>query len=59
MFIMGLHIKPFQFEYIINILNNRMAFNPFNLFKGNPKVVELINNNQPIELLLAEDPFVS
>jgi len=36
-----------------------MAFNPFNLFKGNPKVLELINSDSPLEQLLMEDAFVS
>lgn len=31
-----------------------MAFNPFNLFKGNPKVLELMAKNEPIDLLLME-----
>ena len=29
-----------------------MAFNPFNLFKGNPKVLELMSKNEPLEALL-------
>lgn len=31
-----------------------MAFNPFNLFKGNPKVLELMSNQKGIEELLVE-----
>jgi hypothetical protein len=36
-----------------------MAFNPFNLFKGNPRVLELMAKNEELELLLIEDAFVS
>lgn len=36
-----------------------MAFNPFNLFKGNPKVLEFMNKNSQLEVLLMEEAFVS
>jgi hypothetical protein len=36
-----------------------MAFNPFNLFKGNPKVLELMNSNRNLDELLLEEAFVS
>ncbi len=36
-----------------------MAFNPFNLFKGNPKVLELMGKNESLETLLMEESFVS
>lgn len=36
-----------------------MAFNPFNLFKGNPKVIEMMGKDEPLKLLLMEDAFVS
>jgi hypothetical protein len=36
-----------------------MAFNPFNLFKGNPRVLELMSADRPLEQLLVEESFVS
>jgi hypothetical protein len=36
-----------------------MAFNPFNLFKGNPRVLELMAGDRPLDQLLLEEAFVS
>lgn len=36
-----------------------MTFNPFNLFKGNPKVMELMTNERGLDQLLLEEAFVS
>lgn len=49
-------------SYIHNFyyfLNWKMAFNPFNLFKGNPKVLELMGSNSSIDQLLLEEAFLS
>ena len=31
-----------------------MAFNPFNLFKGNPKVIEMMSKKEPLAKMLLE-----
>lgn len=47
-------IISFKWFNKLIILIEKMAFNPFNLFKGNPKVLELMEGDKNISDLLLE-----